>query len=66
MTGHVACMGDMKNAHKISIGKPEAYLEGLGIYGTIRLKLIKEIRCEGVDRIRVAQDSDRWRALASR
>jgi len=40
-------------------------LGDLGVDGRIVLKLILEIRCEGVDWIHLAQDRDQWRALVN-
>jgi hypothetical protein len=60
-------MGHMRNEYKISVGKPE------GKRPLRRPKLrwedikmdFKEIRWEGADWIHLAQDRDRWRALAN-
>jgi len=40
--GHVACLGDMRNAYKIFVGKPEGmnHLEDVNIDGKIILKWI--------------------------
>jgi hypothetical protein len=42
MAGHVACMIDMRNSHKILIGKSEgkSHMEDTGIAGRIILKWI--------------------------
>jgi len=40
MGGHLACMGEVRNAYKISVGKPEgkSHLEDLSIDGRIILR----------------------------
>jgi len=56
----------MRSAYQISVGKPEAKrLLGSPRYtceGIIKLDL-KEVGCEAVDSIHIAQDRDQWRAL---
>jgi hypothetical protein len=52
MVRHVAHMGEVKNAYKILVGKPEG--ESLCIDGAVILKWIVE--CEDVDWIHLAED----------
>jgi hypothetical protein len=63
--GHVACIGEMKNAYKILVGKPEGKRPvrrpRRRCEDNIRMDL-GEIRWEGVDWMRLAQDRDQWRA----
>jgi hypothetical protein len=68
-TGHVACMEGIRNSYKISIGKSE----GKRLLGRPRCRLgnnsrigPREIGCEGVDWINLAQDRDQWWALVSK
>jgi hypothetical protein len=66
--GHVARMGEERKLYKILVGKPEGkrplrrprrrWEDG------IRMDL-REIVLGGVDWIRLSQDRDRWRAVAS-
>jgi hypothetical protein len=66
--GHVARMRKKKNAYRLLVGKPEGrsplrkprrrWLDN------IRMDLV-EVRWGDVDRIGLAQDRDRWRALAN-
>jgi hypothetical protein len=64
--GHVAQMGDKRNAYRILVGKPE----GKRPLGRPRCRWVdsiiidlREIGWDGVDWIEVAQDRDQWRAL---
>jgi hypothetical protein len=66
--GHVARMGEMRNAYMILVGKPE----GKRPLGSPRrrwvdnIKLdIREIGWDGMDWIELAQDRDQWRALVN-
>jgi hypothetical protein len=58
--GHVARMGEMRNAYNILVGKPE----GKRTLGRSRYRWedkimnLKDIVCEGVDWIHLAQDRD--------
>jgi hypothetical protein len=59
-------MGETRNAYKILVEKPE----GKGPLGRPRrrwmddIKMdLREIGCDGVDWIELAQDRDQWRAL---
>jgi hypothetical protein len=64
--GHVARMGEKRNAYRILVAKPE----GRKPLGKSRRKWVdnvkidlREIGCDGVDRVDLAQDRDQWRAL---
>jgi hypothetical protein len=66
---HVAHMGQMKNAYKILVRKPE----GKRLLKRPRHRWednirtdLKEIGCEGVDWLHVAQDRDQWQAVVNR
>jgi hypothetical protein len=67
-TGHVARMGERRNAYRIFVGKPEEK----GQLGrprrrwedNIRMDL-RKIRWGGMDWIDLAQDRDQWRALVN-
>jgi hypothetical protein len=66
--GHIALMGEMRNAHKILVRTPE----GKRSCGRTRrrwednIKMeFMEIGWEGVDRMYLAEDMDRWRALVN-
>jgi hypothetical protein len=59
-------MGEMRNAYNILVGKPEG-MRPLGRHrrrweGNMRMDL-KEIGCEGVEWMLLAEDRDRWRIL---
>jgi hypothetical protein len=62
---YVAHMRDMRNTYNILVGKPERKRQ----FGRSRRKWddnirmdLREIRCEHVDWIHLAQDRDQWRA----
>jgi hypothetical protein len=62
--GHMARMGEERNAYRVLMGKPEGK-RPLGRprrrwEGGIRMDL-REIGWESIDWIQLAQDSDRWR-----
>jgi hypothetical protein len=68
--GHVARMGEMRNAYRILVGKPE----GKRPLGRPRRKWenntcikmdIRETGWSGMDWIDLAQDRDQWRALVN-
>jgi hypothetical protein len=66
--GCVARMGDMRNAYRILVGKPE----GKRPFGRSRhrcedniRKDLKEIGWEGVEWMHLARDRDQWRALVN-
>jgi hypothetical protein len=64
--GHVACTEEMRNAYKILLRKSkEKRPLGRTRYrweDTIKMDL-KEIRCNDLDWIHLAQDTDQWWAL---
>jgi hypothetical protein len=67
-TGHVACMGKVRGAYIILVGRPE----GRRPLGRPRrrwednIKIdLREIGFGDVGWIRLAQDRDRWRALVN-
>jgi hypothetical protein len=67
-TGHVARMGEKRNAYKLLVGKPEGR-KPLGRprrrwADNIRKDLV-EVEWGDVDWISLAQDRDRWRALVN-
>jgi hypothetical protein len=64
--GHVAQMGETRNAYRILVGKPERK-RPLGIprrrwVDNIKMDL-REIGWNGRDWIELAQDRDQWRAV---
>jgi hypothetical protein len=66
--GHVARMGEKRNAYRILVGKPK----GKRPLGRPRRRWVdnikmdlKEMRWDGIDWIDLAQDRDRWRALVN-
>jgi hypothetical protein len=66
--GHVTCMGQMRNAYNILVGKPEAK-RPLGRprhrwKDNFRMDL-REIGWEGMDWVHLAQDRDQWQALVN-
>jgi hypothetical protein len=66
--GHVARMGEERKVYKVLVGKPEVK-RPLGRprrrwEDWVRMDL-REIGLGGVDWIRLAQDSNRWRAVVS-
>ena len=66
--GHVARMGEGRGVYRVLVGKPEGR-RPLGRprrrwEDNIRMDL-REVRCECVDWMELAQDRDRWRALVS-
>jgi hypothetical protein len=66
--GHVARVGDERKVYKVLVGKPKGKrpLERprRRWEDVVRLGL-REIGLVGMDWIRLAQDSDRWRAVVS-
>jgi hypothetical protein len=67
-TGHVARMGEKRNAYRLLVGK----LEGRRPLGRQRRRWLDNIRTDlvevgwgGVDWIGLGQDRDRWRALVN-
>jgi hypothetical protein len=66
--GHVARMGEKRNAYRLFVGKPE----GKRPIGRPRRRWVDNIRMDlgevgwgDVDWIGLAQDSNRWRALVN-
>jgi hypothetical protein len=66
--GHVARMGEKRNAYRLLVGKPE----GKRPLGRPRLRWVDNIRmdlgevgCGDVDWIGLAKDRNRWRALVN-
>jgi hypothetical protein len=66
--GHVARMGDKRNAYRLLVGKPE----GRRPLGRPRHRWVDSIKIDlletgwgGVDWIDLAQDRNKWRALAN-
>jgi len=66
--GHVARMGERRGVYRVLVGKPE----GKRPLGRPRRRWehnnkmdVKEMGCEGMDWIELAQDRDRWRALVN-
>jgi hypothetical protein len=66
--GHVARMGEKRNAYRILVGKPEGR-RPLGRPRSMwvdNIKMdIREIGWDGVDCVDLAQDRDHWRALVN-
>jgi hypothetical protein len=66
--GHVARMGEERNAYRILVGKPEGNkLLGRPIRRWVdNIKMdLREIGWDGVDWIDMAQNRDQWRALVN-
>jgi hypothetical protein len=67
-TGHVARMGEKRNAYRILVGKPKGK-RPLGRPRHRRVDNIKidlrEIGWDGMDWIDLAQDREQWRALVN-
>jgi hypothetical protein len=66
--GHVAQIGEKRNAYRLLVGKPE----GKRPLGRPRHRCVNYIKMErleigwgGVDWIGLAQDRDKWRALVN-
>jgi hypothetical protein len=66
--GHIARMGEKRNAYRILVGKPE----GKRRLGRRRSRWVdnikmdlREIGWDGIDRIDLAQDRDQWRAVVN-
>jgi hypothetical protein len=66
--GHVARMGEKRNAYRILVGKPEVKRPlarpRRRLVDNIKMD-IREIGWDGVDWIDMVQDRDHWRALAN-
>jgi hypothetical protein len=66
--GACSTLGEMRNAYRILVGKPQRK-EALGRprrrwEDSIKVDL-RELGCQGVDRIHRDQDRDRWRTLTN-
>jgi hypothetical protein len=68
LAGHVARMGETRNAYRILVGKPE----GKRPLGRPRRRWVdniktdlREIGWDGMDWNELAQDRDQWRALVN-
>jgi hypothetical protein len=62
--GHVVWMGEMRNAYNILVGKPEG--KRLFIRPRHRYRMdLKEIGCENMDWIHLAQDRDHLMVLVN-
>jgi hypothetical protein len=66
--GHVARMGETTNAYRILMGKPEEKRP----LGRPRRRWVddskmdlREIECDGMDWIELAQDKDQWRVFVN-
>jgi len=66
--GHVARMGERRSLYRVLVGKPE----GKRPLGRPRRRWednvkidLQEVRCGGMDWIRLAQDKDRWQVLVN-
>jgi hypothetical protein len=66
--GHVARMMEKRNAYRLLVGKPD----GKRLLGKPRRRCVDNIKMDhleigwgGVDRIGLAQDRDKWRALVN-
>jgi hypothetical protein len=68
LAGHLARMGETRNAYRILVGKPEGKRPlgkpRLRWFDNIKIDL-REIIWDGVDWIDLAQDRDKWRALVN-
>jgi hypothetical protein len=68
--GHAARMREKRNAYRILVGKAEGkrrlrrprrrWVDNVKLY-----LIVREIGCDGVDWIDLAQDRDQWRALVN-
>jgi hypothetical protein len=66
--GHVAQMGETRNAYRILMGQPEGMrpLERPRCRWVDSIKMdLREIGWYGMDWIDLAQDRDQWRALVN-
>jgi hypothetical protein len=68
LTGHVAPMGEKRNAHRVLVGRPE----GKRPLGRLRRRWVDNIKIDvkvigwdGMDWIDLAEDRDQWRALVN-
>jgi len=66
--GHISRMGERRGVYRVLMGKPE----GKRPLGRLRFKWednikmdLHEVGCEGMDRIELPQDMDRWQSLVN-
>jgi hypothetical protein len=62
--GHVARMGEKKNAYRLLVGKRPLGRSRFRWVDDVKMDLL-EISWDGVDWIGLAQDRDKWRALVN-
>jgi hypothetical protein len=65
-TGHVTCMGELRNVHKNLVGKPEGKRSLSRPRHTCEdhIKMDRKVIVwDGVNLIHLPQDKDRWRAV---
>ena len=66
--GHVARMGEWRGMYRILVGKPEGkrplWIPSRRWEDNIKMDL-QEVGCGAMERIELAQDRDRWRALVN-
>jgi hypothetical protein len=62
--GHVARMGEKRNAYRLLVGKPEGRRPRRKWVDNIRMDL-GEVGCGDVDWMGLAKDRNRWRALVN-
>jgi hypothetical protein len=67
-TGHVACMGQMRNAYTILVGKPEGKRPFRRPRSRWEVNIstdLREIGWEIVDWVNMVQDMNKWRVLVN-
>jgi hypothetical protein len=62
---HVWGRGDMRTGFGGENLRERDHLENPGLNGSIILRHLQEVGCEGVDWIDLPEDIDRWRALVN-
>jgi hypothetical protein len=66
--GHVICMGEIRNAYKVLIRRPEGKraLERPPYRWEVNIRMdLREIGWENVDWIHLVQDRNQWQALVN-